>query len=304
MPGDSDNAQADADIAITTVESGPLVVELRVTSKATGCRAVTRAVRLILGQPWAEICNVVDKLPLAAKDGVHFGFGFDLPQATTRVDIPWGVMRVEEDQWAAGNRNWLTLQRWLDISSDTQGVTWCSLDAALFESGAMTANQTGSWDKERKPWIKKLERSSTVYSWVMNNHWFTNFPLTQDGPVTFRYRILPHGAYDAAAANRFGMEQAQPLAHVAANADPVVKPLVAIDNERVSVSILKPNADGKEVTLRLRSLSDKTETVKLAFPSGAPKAIHSCIAEKIATVNAADPVSLLPYGVVTLRLEL
>ena len=304
MPGDSDNAQADSDIALSTVESGPLVVEMRVTSKATGCRAVTRSVRLILGQPWVEICNVVDKLPLAAKDGVHFGFGFDLPQAATRVDIPWGVMRVEEDQWAAGNRNWLTLQRWLDISSDTQGVTWCSLDAALFESGAMTANQTGSWDKERKPWIKKLERSSTVYSWVMNNHWFTNFPLTQDGPVTFRYRILPHGAYDAAAANRFGMEQAQPLAHVAANADPVVKPLVAIDNERVSVSILKPNADGKEVTLRLRSLSDKTETVKLAFPSGAPKAIHSCIAEKIATVNAADPVSLLPYGVVTLRLEI
>jgi len=27
----------------------------------------------------------------------------------------------------------------------------------------------------------------------MNNHWFTNFPLTQDGPVTFRYRIQPTG---------------------------------------------------------------------------------------------------------------
>ena len=304
MPGDSDNAQADSNIAVSTAESGPLVVELRVTSTATGCRAVTRAVRLLLGQPWVEICNVVDKLPLAAKDGVHFGFGFDLPQATTRVDIPWGVMRVEEDQWAAGNRNWLTLQRWLDISSDTQGITWCSLDAALFESGGMTANQTGSWDKERKPWIKRLERSSTVYSWVMNNHWFTNFPLTQDGPVTFRYRILPHGAYDAAAANRFGMEQAQPLAHVAANADPAVRPLVAIDNERVSVSILKPGADGKEVTLRLRSLSDKPETVKLAFPAGVPKSIHSCIAERVSTLSAADPVSLLPYGVVTLRLEL
>ena len=47
MPGDSDNAQADTGIAISTVESGPLVVELRVSSKATGCRAVTRAVRLV-----------------------------------------------------------------------------------------------------------------------------------------------------------------------------------------------------------------------------------------------------------------
>ena len=64
----------------------------------------------------------------------------------------------------------------------------------------------------------------------MNNHWHTNFPLTQDGPVTFRYRILPHGAYDAAAANRFGLEQAQPLAHVAANDNPNLNPLVAVDN--------------------------------------------------------------------------
>jgi len=121
--------------------------------------------------------------------------------------------------------------------------------------------------------------------------------------VTFRYRILPHGAYYAAAANRFGMEQAQPLAHVAANVNPALRPLVVLDNERVSVSILKPSADGKEVTLRLRSLSEKPETVQLAFPAGAPQAVHAGGAENLSSVKADDPVSLLPYGVVTLRLE-
>ena len=145
------------------------------------------------------------------KDGIHFGFGFDIPQAITRMDIPWGIVRVEKDQWSVANRNWLTMQRWIDISNETDGITWCSLDAPLAESGAMTANQTGTWNGERKPWLKKTEPNSTVYSWVMNNHWFTNFPLTQDGPVTFRYRILPHGVYDASMANRFGLEQAQPL---------------------------------------------------------------------------------------------
>ncbi len=89
LPANRDEPKADTDVTITTVESGPVVVELRVTSKATGCRSVTRSVRLVADQPWVEITNVVDKLPLVAKDGIHFGFGFDVPQGRTRVDIPW-----------------------------------------------------------------------------------------------------------------------------------------------------------------------------------------------------------------------
>ena len=272
MPGESDNARADSAITISTVESGPLVVELRVDSKATGCRAVSRSVRLVQGQPFVEISNRVDKLPLVAKDGIHFGFGFDLPQATTRMDIPWGDRSVwKMTRWAAANRNWLTMQRWLDISNDREGITWCSLDAPLIESGSMTANQSGNWSGERKPWLRKLEHSSVIYSWVMNNHWFTNFPLTQDGPVTFRYRILPHGAYDAAAANRFGLEQAQPLVALAANANAISKPLIAVEGSpAITVSILKSTADGKTSITRLRSVSDKDETVKLSWPQALP----------------------------------
>ena len=88
-------------------------------SKAKGCRSVSRSVRLVSGLPWVEISNTVDKLPWEEKDGIHFGFGFNIPQSTTKVDIPWGVMEVEKDQWKQGNRNWLTLQRWLDVSNQT-----------------------------------------------------------------------------------------------------------------------------------------------------------------------------------------
>ena len=204
-------------------------MELEVESTMKGCRSVTRTVRLVAGQPWVETTNVVDKLPLLDKDGIHFGFGFNVPQGVTKVDIPWGVMEMEKDQWPQANRNWIALQRWLDVSNDTHGVTWCALDAPLFEYGDRTANISLGWGGQG-PWLTKLEPSSTVYSWAMNNHWHTNFPLTQDGPVAFRYRIHPHGGYDAVAANRFGLEQAQPLVHVTADKNPDVKPVVAVDN--------------------------------------------------------------------------
>jgi hypothetical protein len=54
--------------------------------------------------------------------------------------------------------------------------------------------------------------NATIYSWVMNNHWHTNFPLSQEGKFLFRYRIFPHNnTYNADKASRFGMEQSQPL---------------------------------------------------------------------------------------------
>jgi alpha-mannosidase len=137
----------------------------------------------------------------------------------------------------------------------------------------------------------------------MNNHWHTNFPLTQDGPVNFRYRMLPHGPYDAAAANRFGLEQAQPLAYVTTNDNPNLKSLISVDNPNVYVTILKPTADGKATIVRLRSLSEKPESVTLTFPAGAPKSIRVCALEESPGEPVVGSLTLLPYGLVTLNLE-
>ncbi len=79
----------------------------------------------------------------------------------------------------------------------------------------------------------------------MNNHWHTNFPQTQEGKVTFAYRMMPHGALDVASVNRFGMAQAQPLVHVLAKNASEIKAPVAIDNPNVVVSVVKDGGDGK-----------------------------------------------------------
>jgi len=233
---------------------------------------------------------------------VHFGFGFDIPESVTRMDIPWGIVRIEEDQWKTANRNWLTVQRWVDISNKNDGITWCSLDAPLIESGAMTANQAGTWSGERKPWLKKTEPGSIIYSWVMNNHWFTNFPLTQDGPVTFRYRILPHGIYDAAIANRFGLEQAQPLVHIAAKNNAISKQLVAIEGSpNVTVSILKSTAEAGTVIIRLRSVSQTDEAIRLSWPDGNPKNLNICEKEEEPGMKITNEVTVPANGIITLR---
>lgn len=302
LPGNVDAPVADSVVQIKVVENGPLVVELQVISKAKGVRSVRRSIRLVRGQSWLELSNTVDKLPLLEKDGVHFGFGFNITGGKTRVDIPWGVMEVEKDQWPQANRNWFTLQRWLDISNDQLGVTWCSLDAPLFEYGKMSANNAHGWGN-RGHWIEKVEPSSAIYSWVMNNHWHTNFPLSQDGVTGFRYRIRPHGVFSASVANRFGMEQSQPLVHVAANIDPKITPFVQVDNNKVVVAILKATGDRKIFIIRLRSLSQQQEDVQLRFPKQ-PKNIYLCDVEEKPSKAVTAPIKMLPWGMATIRVEL
>lgn len=50
--------------------------------------------------------------------------------------------------------------------------------------------------------MRSLPRTQTFFSYVMNNYWHTNYKADQDGPVTFRYALRPHGARSSTAAPR------------------------------------------------------------------------------------------------------
>jgi len=64
-----------------------------------------------------EVINTVDKARVRAKEGVHCGFGFNVPDGVMHLDVPWGVVRPELDQIPGACRNWFTVQRWVDVSN-------------------------------------------------------------------------------------------------------------------------------------------------------------------------------------------
>lgn len=198
-------------VIVKRKESGPLVNSLVIISDAEGTKELTREVILLKGSENVMFRNVVDKIETTNKEGIHFGFGFEIPNGKTMINIPWGVMKMEDEQLSAGNRNWIATQRWVDISNKNKGVTWCPLNAAVFESGDLSANILGGALHSPK-WIRHLNESSTIYSWALNNHWHTNFRLSQGGKIEFKYVIRPYiGSFDKVKSNRFGLEQFRPL---------------------------------------------------------------------------------------------
>ncbi|MBI5385537.1 MAG: hypothetical protein HZA90_12735 [Verrucomicrobia bacterium] len=305
LPGsDLKGLQRNGPVKISVKEKGPLIASLLVESDAPGCNKLTREYRLHALRNYIEVINTVDKKAVRAKEGVHFGFGFNVPGGTVRMDVPWGVVRPEADQIAGACKNWFTVQRWVDISNDKFGVTWMTPDAPLVEVGGITANLIGSLPDPRA-WKNKIEPSTTIYSWAMNNHWHTNYRAEQDGPTVFRYFIWPHGrGFDAAQAAREAVELSQPLVVLPARGDEPKAPRLSVSNRDVQVSAFKPSDDGKALIVRLFGASGQDQKTELKWADPQPKSVSLSGNSERAGQPISGAIDVPAWTIVTVRAEL
>ncbi|WP_187143139.1 glycosyl hydrolase-related protein [Terriglobus albidus] len=318
---DIDHLQSSGSAKVVMEESGSLLVSLRIEASAPGCKSLTRRLRLVAGMDYVEIANTVDKLqaPLnphpgvggpgdefaqrGSKESVQFAFPFAVPNGTMMVDIPLGAMQPEKDQLPGSCKNWLPVGRWVDVSNEESGVTWVTQDAPLIEVGEISATMLGS-QRDPTVWRKQIEPSQTFFSWVMNNHWGTNYRAYQEGPVTFRYALRPHRKRDFAAASRLAIGLSEPLV-VRQGSAAVTKPqpLPRIEPSDVLVLTSKPSEDGKAWILRLFGASGQESKAKLVWPSAVTgKCWKSNLAEdKLDVLEGEIPVG--GWELVTLRIE-
>lgn len=304
LGSDATGATTNEKPTITVLEHGPLVASLRVESTAPGCRGLTRDIVLVDGLDSVQIFDTVDKAPIREKEGVHFGFAFDVPDGVVRMNTAWAVIRPDVDQLPGACRNWFSVQRWVDISNAKYGVTWATLDAPLVEVGGLTADRIGSLS-DPNAWMDHAIASQTLYSWVMNNHWHTNYRAEQEGPVTFRYVIRPHGAFDAAAAHRFGIECSQPLiARTAADSMPLPAPLFRLEPaDAIVVTSVQPADKGRSCIVRLFNPTDLAARTTLRWPENIAKRIRRCDLFGTAGDEMKNSVELPPWGILTLKCE-
>lgn len=298
--GDLRGLQRSGPVKVSVKEKGPLIASLVVESDAPGCNKLTREYRLHALRNYIEVINVVDKKAVRSKEGVHFGFGFNVPGGTVRMDVPWAIVRPEEDQLPGACKNWFTVQRYIDISNAEFGVTWLTPDAPLVQVGGITANLIGSLPDTRA-WKKKIEPSATIYSWAMNNHWHTNYRAEQEGPVVFRYFIIPHLHQEPGRAARAALEMSQPLLVLAARGDePAQRPFVSVSG--ALVTSFKPAEDGKAWIIRLFGVSGENGHAMLEW-SRSPKAIWLSDASEKPLLAAAAPFEVPAWSIVTLRAD-
>jgi alpha-mannosidase len=192
-------------VKIEISENGPVTSVIKTSSSPEGTKSLTNYYQIISGLNKVNLVSIIDKEKTYTPEGVHLGFPFNVPSGVMNIDLAYGIYRPEADQVKAACKNYFTPEKWVDISNQNYGVTWITNNAPLIEIGDITADATAYG------WIGTLNQSQTIYSYVMNNYWETNYKAEQNGNASFRYTIYPHGMFIASDAEKNAAQESEPL---------------------------------------------------------------------------------------------
>jgi hypothetical protein len=163
------------------------------------------------------------KPPTTEKESVFVVFPFAVPGERVRYELTGGIggrARVP-----GGAEHMHAIRHWVELDD----VSWATLEAPLI--------QLGNIFLPFPPYPTTIDGAGRglIASWVMNNVWETNFPMTQGGETRFRYAVSRASGPETAAA------LTQPLiAVLGATREPPVGTLCEIEAPGAEVVLVEP----------------------------------------------------------------
>jgi hypothetical protein len=305
---DTSRAQDASRVRIETIDDGPLVATLRVTTDAPGTVSLVRDVTLQRGSDAVNIVTHLDKIAVREKESVHIAFDLAVPGGTVRMEQGLAVVRPDLDQAVGANRNLYPVQRLLDASNAAFGVTVITPDLPLWELNGLTAEAFTQPDG-RDAWLTHALPGTELIAYAMNNYWHTNFKADQPGPVTFTVVLVPHGRFDAAWSTREAMALSEgPVvtrapAGTATTSGP--RPRFILANDRVVVSSITESRDGKGWIVRLWNPGTRNVQTGFRWSAGVRPTewISSPTEERGRLVGPAGTIAVPGMAAVTVRIE-
>jgi hypothetical protein len=93
-----------------------------------------------------------------------------------------GWVDPANDLFQGASLEWFIIQKWMAALDSHLAVGIVPVDASLASFGDINREE---WPGEFAP------KTSTMFSYVMNNYWDTNYRAGQGGAFTFRYVLTP-----------------------------------------------------------------------------------------------------------------
>lgn len=291
-------------IKIYTLHKGPVCATLRVISDAPGCNSLIQDVTLYEHINRVDIKNTIDKKNVYERENVRFKFPFNIQTSETSIDLAFGEMRPEREQLSGANKNFYCANNGVTVSGVNNSVLLTTLNSPILEIGGMTGEEWQIDQKKFLAWKRSATSSSTIYSWVMNNSWHTNYKASQEGKVSFNYSIVPLESYSHESKMRC-LEVVQPLMGVPSDNNQAYETLFRVHGKnKIAVSTIHPAKENSGYMVRLVNLSNQTVQSAIEWGSIKPRAVYiSDNNEQAIKKMENDSIWMKPYGTLTLKIE-
>jgi len=298
---------------------GPAVLDERVSDAveerlvyrfaAAGVDGVTVTLRLRHGEPRLRIENRLEKPVTRTKESAFFAFPFAATEPLVRYEVSGGVTGDGLPHVPGAPQHMRAVRNWVSVQDGDDAVVWVTKDAPLVHPGTISLPYAPF------PASTAPNRAATVYSWLHNNVWDTNFPIEQGFTATFEYAIgvRAHTAEPIeAVAVQTTADLVRPLAAVPASgvgtADRASAELLTISDPRVRLVSVVAGDDEQTSIVRLQSFADEPVDVELAFGVAVDDAVRSTYLgdDTGAPVDLVDGVvrtSLAPFEAAAVRIR-
>ncbi len=253
---------------LVSVTRTPYGSVARLESSDNNTPEISTEIRLFDHQKKIEFVEDLTKKEVDSKEGVYFAFPFAMDHPQFQYEIQNGVVDPSKDMYPGAGHEWFSVQHWVSAQQDGLSATVMPLDAALVTLG----------DINRGQWPTQFgTRTGTIFSYVMNNYWDTNYRAGQGGHFRFRYIITSAPATDDAQLSRLGWEEMTPLEKdEITTQDKALNTPGPLDGKQTSflrandpdlvLTTWKPAEDGHGTILRFLDLGGASRTVTVDTP--------------------------------------
>ena len=133
-------------------------------------------------------------------------FPLNVPGGVIRVDLGEALVEPERNQLPGSYRDFIGAHSVVDISNADAGRV--DRDARRPAHRARRHHRRAARTiAARAAGGSGTAAGTTVYAYLFNNYWHTNYKAYQQGPLTYRFVLRPHAAFDALGLRRFSDEQ-------------------------------------------------------------------------------------------------
>jgi alpha-mannosidase len=201
-----------AAVAVTVPDDGEvrtirdsLGVSLVCRSRMPRFPSIVQEVRLDDGAKRIDFITRLVKEEVAEAEALYAAFPFAVQPDAVRCDVSGGEFVPGREQIPGSATDWYNVRHGVQLRADGVALTLLCADAPLVEFGEMKTGRTPS---------PPVLDNGLVFSYILNNHWFTNFFARQSGELTLRYRLLTAPRDVPGTLGRNGREFLAPLVAV------------------------------------------------------------------------------------------
>jgi alpha-mannosidase len=217
-------------------------------------------IRLYHNTKKVEFTYEANKEILTDPEALYVAFPFQLPNSHIVFETIGGSL-TQGEQLPGSSSDWNTAQNYVSVKGDKGQIVVVSNEVPLWHFSDFNMGKFERYPTAGKTWL---------YSWVMNNYWFTNFRAAQEGSFNWTYQITTMKDTTNSAATKFawGVRNPLPTRTLPEGEDefsePMAKTLELSGDPNAMLINSRPvfNKDGS-ILLHFREVDGKTGSLEL-----------------------------------------